>query len=211
MEACSWQPAWAAYIIPRLTRVIWQRKSGHSPAVITFSLWSLSSPWLGSHEPVSASYWSASVLTALWLADDGLTPDLSSDVRRVGAGSEVVWKQTFVSGPHSAESFLTNENDETKCLHQWGNEGRPGLKYAHNKLRVPTQLTNVLSALSHTAWSNNLSFNLNFNMYVRQAATDSADESLNFKRWWFACSNSRQLSRHSPLVVIGIAIHKMNA
>ena len=48
MVACSWQGVWAAYIIPRLTRVIWQRKSGHSPAVITFSLWSLAC--LGPHE-----------------------------------------------------------------------------------------------------------------------------------------------------------------
>ena len=48
----------------------------------------------------------------------------------------------------------------------------------HNKLRVPTQLMNILSAQSH----NNLSFNLNFNMYVWGVETDSADESLNFKR-----------------------------
>ena len=49
-----------------------------------------------------------------------------------------------------------------------------------------------------TAWNNNLLFNW---LYVRQVATDSADESLNFKRWWFACSSLRQLRPQFQLVV----------
>ena len=125
MEACSWQPAWAAYIIPRLTRVIWQRKSGHSPAVITFSLWSLS-PVL-SREPALASDWSASVIAGFWLADDDLLPSSHRMLEELEPGLRLWENKHLRPDLNRPTHFLTNENVQILHFYQWADLG---LKYA---------------------------------------------------------------------------------
>ena len=125
MEACSWQPAWAAYIIPRLTRVIWQRKSGHSPAVITFSLWSLS-PVL-SREPALASDWSDSVIAGFWLADDDLLPSSHRMLEELEPGLRLCENKHLYPGLIRQDHFWPMR---LMRLNAYTNVGRPGLKYA---------------------------------------------------------------------------------
>ena len=121
MEACSWQLAWAAYIIPRLTRVIWQRKSGHSPAVITFSLWSL------SHEPALASDWSASVIAVFWLADDDLLLPSHRMLDELEPGLRLCENKHLYPCLIRQNHFWPMR---MLRFHIFTNENRPGLKYA---------------------------------------------------------------------------------